>query len=109
MFEVPEDELLQDEPLSVDLRTFLLDPTATKVLFPKATPLSSVPLDTELASIQDEPLSFDLLKGAFLFILFLVDGQRAQYLPRAVSGDPCTDGGPITNVWLNKNLECITI
>ena len=39
VFEVPESELLQFVPLSVDLRILPLSPTATKVLFPKATPL----------------------------------------------------------------------
>ena len=37
--EVPEDELLQDAPLFVDLTIVPLLPTATKVPFPKLTPL----------------------------------------------------------------------
>ena len=50
--------LFQDEPLSVDLTIFPPDPTATKELFPKVTPLSW--LEELVALFQVEPLSVDL-------------------------------------------------
>ena len=45
--------------MSVDLTIFPLWPTPTKVLFPKATPLSWVE-STEVTALKVDPLSIDL-------------------------------------------------
>ena len=59
VFEVGEVTLSKDDPLSVDLTMVPDRPTATKVLFPKVTPMRSFEVG-EVAFSQDDPLSVDL-------------------------------------------------
>jgi hypothetical protein len=58
-FPVGEVTLSKDDPLSVDLTMVPDRPTATKVLFPKVTPMRSFEVG-EVAFSQDDPLSVDL-------------------------------------------------
>ena len=57
---VPEVALSKEDPLSVDLKIFTEAPTATKVLFPKATPSRLFPVG-EVALSKEDPLSVDLI------------------------------------------------
>ena len=60
-FPVGEVALSKDDPLSVDLVIFPPEPTATKVLFPKETPLRVVVIgEVALSQLQFDPLSVDL-------------------------------------------------
>ena len=54
VFEVGEVALSKDNPLSVDLKMFPDTPTATKVLFPKATSVNVLEVPESLA-VQEVP------------------------------------------------------